>query len=191
MSANPYAAAAFLIAAFVIAGAAQTAWFGSSRSRAFAAPLDGGLTFRGRRVLGDHKTLRGFVVMVPAAACAFALLSVAAGDARGRLLWALSPAEYAALGGWAALGFMAGELPNSFVKRQLDIAPGGTASSRPTAMLQFAADRVDSGIGMLAAMSVAVPTPALTWAIVLLAGAPLHWGFSVVMYLLGTKERPA
>ena len=191
MSANPYAAAAFLIAAFAIAGVAQTAWFGSSRSRAFSTPLDGGLTFRGRRVLGDHKTLRGFVVMVPAAACAFAVLSVAAGDARVRLLWALSPAEYAALGAWAALGFMVGELPNSFVKRQLGIAPGSIASSGPTALLQFVADRVDSGIGMLAAISVAVPTPAITWAVVLLAGAPLHWGFSVVMYLLGTKERPA
>ena len=31
---------------------------------------------------------------------------------------------YAALGAWAGLGFMLGELPNSFVKRQLDVAPG-------------------------------------------------------------------
>ena len=190
MNPNPFACAAFVIAAFVLAGVAQTAWFGSPWSRALAAPLDGGLTFRGRRVLGDHKTLRGVVVIVPSTGCAFALLSILAGDAH-RFLWTLTPAEYAALGAWAALGFMAGELPNSFVKRQLGIAPGGVASSRTAGLLQFVADRVDSGIGMLAALSVAVPTPALTWPIVLLAGAPVHWGFSAVMYQLGLKERAA
>ncbi len=29
-------------------------------------PIDGGLTFRGRRLFGDHKTVRGIVVMVAA-----------------------------------------------------------------------------------------------------------------------------
>jgi CDP-2,3-bis-(O-geranylgeranyl)-sn-glycerol synthase len=191
MNANPVACASFLIAAFVLAGFAQTAWFGSRWSHAFGTPLDGGLTFRGRRVLGDNKTLRGFVVMVPAAACAFAALSLIAGDARTQILWPLSPVEYAALGAWAGLGFMAGELPNSFVKRQIGIAPGRRASSRAAAVLQFLVDRADSGIGMLAAMSVAVPTPPLTWAIVLLAGAPLHWAFAALMYQLGLKGRPA
>ena len=191
MTPNPVACSAFLIAAFVIAGIAQTAWFHSPRSCGFAAPLDGGITLRGRRVLGDHKTLRGFVVIVPAAALAFAALSTLAGEASRHFLWALSPAQYGALGAWAALGFMAGELPNSFVKRQLGIAPGGAASSRAGALVQFVIDRVDSGIGMLAAVSVAVPTPALTWPFVLLAGAPLHWGFSIVMHQLGLKARPA
>ena len=191
MSPNPLACSAFLIAAFVIAGIAQTAWFNSPRSRAFAVPLDGGLTLRGRRVLGDHKTLRGFVVIAPAAAFAFVALSTIAGDATARFLWTLSPGQYAGLGAWAALGFMAGELPNSFVKRQLGIAPGGATRSGAGAVVQFVFDRVDSGVGMLIAVSVAVPTPALTWALVLLAGAPLHWGFSVAMHQLGLKARPA
>ena len=38
------------------------------------------------------------------------------------------------MGAWCALGFMLGELPNSFVKRQLDIAPGGTAPDAVCAM---------------------------------------------------------
>ena len=191
MSANPYAAAAFLIAAFVIAGAAQTAWFGSSRSRAFAAPLDGGLTFRGRRVLGDHKTLRGFVVMVPAAACTFALLSLAAGDARGRLLWVLSPAEYAALGGWAALGFMAGELPNSFVKRQLGIEPGAVAVGTLARAVFLIVDRLDSTLGVLAVLVLAVPVPSATAAYVLLLGVAIHAALSVITFRLGGKARAA
>ena len=143
----------------------------SRGSSAFAVPLDGGLTLRGRRVFGDHKTLRGFVVIAPAAAFAFAALSGIAGEATGRFLWTLSSGQYAALGAWAALGFMAGELPNSFVKRQLGIAPGGAARSRGGTVVQFVFDRIDSGGGMLTAGSLAVPNPAGTWALVLLAGA--------------------
>jgi hypothetical protein len=86
---------------------------------------------------------------------------------------------------------MAGELPNSFIKRQLAVAPGARASSSAAWVCQFIADRIDSGVGMLLALSVAVPTPWLTWLYVLLAGPLLHWGFSILMFHLGIKSRPA
>jgi CDP-2,3-bis-(O-geranylgeranyl)-sn-glycerol synthase len=187
---DPVACAVFLLAAFVMAGGAQTVWFKSRRSRRFAWPLDAGLTIRGRRLFGDNKTVRGLVVMIPASAAAFALLgSVGEPEARG--LWPLPASGYAALGAWAALGFMAGELPNSFIKRQLAVAPGARASSSAAWVCQFIADRIDSGVGMLLALSVAVPTPWLTWLYVLLAGPLLHWGFSILMFHLGIKSRPA
>ena len=190
-SPDPVACALFLVTAFVFAGFAQTAWFRSPVSRSLAVPLDGGLTWRGRRVFGENKTVRGFVVMVPAAAMAFATLATAAGDARLSTLWPLSTSAYAALGAWAGFGFMTGELPNSFIKRQLGIRPGDAARTSCAAFAQFLVDRLDSGIGMLAAISLAVPTPWLTWAIVLLVGPPLHWGFSVFMHHLGLKARAA
>lgn len=188
---NPWACALFLIAAFVMAGVAQTVWFAIAASHRFAIPLDGGRTMRGRRVFGDNKTLRGFVVMVPAAASVFALLALALGDPGSIGLWPLTATGYARLGGCAGLGFMLGELPNSFVKRQLGIEPGGVASTRWAAAAQFAVDRVDSGIGMLFAVSVSTPTPALTWPIVLGIGPAFHWLFSVVMFQLRLKPRPA
>ena len=189
MSPDPWSLALFLLVAFTMAGAAQTAWFGSPWSRAFMAPLDGGSTLRGRRIFGPHKTIRGLVGMVPAAAAAFGLLAWLLRDRPG--IWPLSVAQYVALGGWAGLGFMAGELPNSFIKRQLGIA-AGQAPERPAAVVaQFVADRLDSGIGMLAAISVAVHVPVLTWAYVLLVGPFIHWCFSLLMFRLGIKARPA
>lgn len=185
---DPVACAVFLLAAFTLAGAAQTAWLATPASRLFAHPVDAGLCLRGRRLFGANKTVRGFVVMVPAAALAFALLGSAAPPSLG--LWELSPVSYAGLGALAGFGFMAGELPNSFVKRQLDIAPG-TASRGSAAVLQFITDRLDSGIGMLLLVSLAVPTPWTTWWVVLLVGPAIHWSFSVVMFRLGLKERPA
>lgn len=188
---DPAACALFLLASFTLAGVAQTAWFAAPASRAVAFPLDGGLRLRGRRLFGANKTTRGFVVMVPAAAAAFALLAAGTGDPVRAGLWALAPSGYALLGAWAGFGFMAGELPNSFVKRQLSIAPGDGPRSRAGTAVQFIVDRLDSGIGMLAAVSVAVQTPAMVWLYVLLFGPAIHWSFSLVLFRLGLKQRAA
>ena len=188
---DPFAAAIFLLAACTLAGAAQTAWFASPASRAYAIPLDGGLRLRGQPVFGPNKTVRGLVVMVPAASAAFVILAAVAGDATRVSLWPIELASYALLGALAGLGFMLGELPNSFLKRQLGIDPGSAPVSRLAACLHFILDRLDSGLGMLAAVSLAVDTPWLTWAYVLLIGPIIHWSFSVVMFRLGLKQRPA
>jgi hypothetical protein len=185
------ACAWFLLGAFVLAGMAQTAWFAAPLSRRFSQPIDRGATFRGSRIFGEHKTLRGFVVMVPAAAVSFAALAVAIGDPQQAGLWPLPVAGYAGLGACAGLGFMLGELPNSFLKRQLGIRPGAGPRQRVAAAVQFVADRIDSGLGMLLAVSAIVPTPAMTWLLVLLVGPSIHWAFSVLLFHLGLKTRPA
>jgi CDP-2,3-bis-(O-geranylgeranyl)-sn-glycerol synthase len=190
---DPVACAGFLLLAFIASGAAQTAWFASARSAFFAVPLDGGRCIRGRRIFGANKTIRGFVVMVPATATAFALIAagIRLNDPAMHGLWQMTIVSYGLLGAWAAIGFMAGELPNSFLKRQLDIAPGFAPTHRAMLIVQFLADRLDSGVGMLAAVSLAVPTPWLTWGAVLLIGPAIHWAFSLVMFRLGLKPRAA
>jgi CDP-2,3-bis-(O-geranylgeranyl)-sn-glycerol synthase len=190
---DPGTCALFLLATFVVSGCAQVAWLASPWSRRFAIPLDAGRTFRGRRIFGANKTWRGLVVMVPATAAAFAAVAWVAGgkDPASAGLWDLSGWQYALAGTCAGAGFMLGELPNSFVKRQLDIAPGARAAGPAGALLQFALDRADSGIGMLTALSLAIPTPWLTWAFVLLGGWAVHWSFSVVLFRLRLKPRPA
>jgi hypothetical protein len=190
---DPGACALFLMAAFVLSGIAQVTWLASPASRAFAVPIDRGRTFRGRRLFGDNKTLRGFLVMVPASACAFVLVSqIALGGAPELFgLWRLTGLQYALLGAWAGLGFMLGELPNSFVKRQLDIAPGRLTTNRIAAVWQLVVDRVDSGLGMLIAIALVVPLPWQTWGFVLLLGWSLHWGFSAALFRLRVKPRAA
>jgi hypothetical protein len=188
---SAWACALFLIVAFVFAGFLQTAWLAMPISRRLAVPLDGGANLRGRRVFGENKTVRGFVVMVPAAAAIFVLLALAIGNPAAAGLWPLTPRGYAWLGACAGFGFMAGELPNSFVKRQLGILPGASARRGWKAITQFAIDRIDSGIGMLLAVTLAAATPHATWPIVLAIGPSFHWAFSVLMFHLGLKARPA
>jgi hypothetical protein len=193
MRPDPFVCALFLIVAFVLAGLLHSAWLRSPVSRRLAIPLDGGARIRGRRIFGENKTVRGFVIMIPAAALVFMGLGMLARAwpdmAAG--LWQLTPLGFAALGAWAALGFMLGELPNSFVKRQLDIAPGDAARGRVAATIGFVVDRLDSIVGMLAAVTLAVPTSWTTWVWVLVLGPAIHWSFSVLLYRLGVKARPA
>ena len=190
---DPLVCAVFLIVAFIPAGIVQTAWFCSRFSRPWAMPLDFGKTFRGRRIFGPNKTLRGFVVMLPATAVSFFLLGAAVSHDTGLAgrLWPLGPWGFGLLGLLAGLGFMLGELPNSFLKRQLGIAPGEAARGRLAGPLFFALDRVDSIAGMLLVIGLAVPVPWQTWLYLAVVGPAIHWSFSVVLYWSGVKRRPA
>lgn len=190
---DPAACALFLIFAFVLAGLAQAAWLRSPLSFRFNTPIDRGLHFRGRPVFGPNKTVRGFVVMVPATAVSFCLLGVLSSRDPGLTarLWPLTPPAFGFLGFWAGLGFMLGELPNSFVKRQLGIPPGELPRGRVAKIVCSVADRLDSIAGMLLAVSIAVGTPWQTWVYLALLGPPIHWLFSALLYLLGVKARPA
>jgi hypothetical protein len=189
---DPLACAAFLVSAFVLAGLCQAVWLASASSWRFGAPIDAGRTFRGRRLLGDNKTWRGLVVMVPATSLSFALVAVLAQEtAVGIMLWPVPASAYAAAGLLAGLGFMAGELPNSFIKRQLNIPAGQAARGPIIRPVFFVADRIDSALGMMLALSLVLPIPATTWLWILLVGPALHGLFSLFVFRLGGKARAA
>jgi CDP-diglyceride synthetase len=88
-----------------------------------ARPIDGGATFRGRRIFGDNKTWRGAIVMTSGVVAAACLL------AQAPAYWSRLPEGIQHAGPWVfglllGLGAVVGELPNSFLKRQLDIGAG-------------------------------------------------------------------
>jgi hypothetical protein len=178
---------AFVLSAFVIAGVAQTIWFRSKHSKRLMQPLDFGCRLRGRRLFGDNKTVRGFVVFVPAVAGMFALNAWLWGASAP---WDRSISGYAVVGGIAGLGFMLGELPNSFIKRQLGISSGQPASGAWRVVFTMV-DRIDSILGMLIALSLCVSVPVQIWVAFLVIGPVIHLGFSALMFRVGVKVRAA
>jgi CDP-2,3-bis-(O-geranylgeranyl)-sn-glycerol synthase len=91
---------------------------------AWDQPLDGGRTFRGRRILGDHKTVRGVVCGMIVAAVVYQAQEIACERWEGvRALVIVEPhgAWFGALLGAGALG---GDLVKSFAKRRIGVAPG-------------------------------------------------------------------
>lgn len=131
----------------VIAGSAHMAVVRLGLWPWLARPLDGGRSWRGRRVFGDNKTWRGVLCMI--------LFSIV-GTYALAVLVALNPglAPYNVLdfashgapfyGLLYGLGYSLFELPNSFLKRQRDIRPG-QAGALPYMLL----DQADSVFGCL------------------------------------------
>lgn len=185
MELDPLRIALFLCLCMTTAGVAQVLWLRIAASQRFLQPVDGGATLRGRRLFGDNKTLRGFVVMVPVSGLAFAVFSrlFATG------LWDVSLPGWVGLGLLAGFGFMAGELPNSFLKRQADVPPGEAPENPILAMVSLVLDRTDSLLGALILLWLVVPLPALAAVLCLVIGVGVHALFSWLLYKLGVKRR--
>lgn len=96
--------------------------------RRLNAPLDFGVSVRGKRLFGSHKTWRGLVAGSIAAIVVLALQQYAVREYG----WFARPAEAVgytmlptvALGAIFAIGALAGDAIESFIKRQRGIAPG-------------------------------------------------------------------
>lgn len=152
-------------------------------------PIDGGATFRGRRVFGDNKTWRGAIVTIAtmtASAWALAALDDCCID-----LPTLAPFAELHPVAWGYLlgtGYIAGELPNSFAKRQLGIGPGRSGHGI-VGRLFWVVDQVDSLAGMLL-FTWPVWHPPLQLALLLVAIMLLaHPVAAWVMVLAGLKKR--
>jgi CDP-2,3-bis-(O-geranylgeranyl)-sn-glycerol synthase len=150
------------------------------------APLDGGRSLGGRRVLGDGKTWRGTAAgVVAGTALAVGLnavhdpVSTAVGVALPRFSLAVAVA--------LAAGAMLGDVAASFLKRRL-----GAERGAPVPGL----DQLDFVVGALALVALVAPAwfaatftlPAL--AVVLVATPLLHVLTNGAAYLLGLKDEP-
>lgn len=120
-----------------------------------AFPIDGGLTVGGEPLFGANKTLRGFVVMPALGGFFGAAQGLALGPwAQASGVGLLAPLSgsltlgYAACGAALGLGYVLGELPNSFAKRRLKIGPG-QPGQRLWGPVFFVVDRCDSVVTSL------------------------------------------
>jgi CDP-diglyceride synthetase len=153
------------------------------------SPMDFGLTFRGRRVFGDNKTWRGaFVTIGTTTLSAWVLAGVSTCCWHLPELTPFASAHPLAWGLMLGTGYIVGELPNSFAKRQLGIAPGASGQG-PEGRVFWVVDQIDSLIGILIAISpVWQPSLALLVAIVaiMLVAHPVSaW----IMMQFGLKDR--
>lgn len=139
--------AVWLTAPVLIAGLVHVAVITLDLAPWLARPIDAGRRWRGAPLLGQNKTWRGFVVMPAATAITIAAQQALA--SRSRRLAALVPLRRGAPPAWIAgaicgAAYVVAELPNSFVKRRLGLAPG--ASLPRAGAAQYVVDQLDSVI---------------------------------------------
>lgn len=151
--------------------------------------LDAKLLWRGRRVFGDNKTIRGAAVMILSTSVATLGLS-----------WAAKPGFFPDLpvragtlqtlifGAIIGIGYILGELPNSFFKRQMNIAPGSRPKGQ-AGLWWYIADQADSVIGVCLAIWFVYRLPWTTIITVLVIGTVVHIVFDQALYALGIKTR--
>ena len=94
-------------------------------------PMDARKTFCGKRIFGDNKTWKGFSGMIFFTALA------------GPVVWGILNPFNLLRGAWIGFAYALFELPNSFVKRRLNIASGKNGG-----FLQTFFDQCDSVIGI-------------------------------------------
>jgi hypothetical protein len=154
-----------------------------------AMPIDGGATFRGRRVFGDNKTWRGAVVTIATVtASAWALAGLNDCCIHLPTLVPLAELHPAAWGCLLGTGYIVGELPNSFAKRQLDIGPGASGQGFAGRVF-WVVDQLDSLAGMLLFVWPVWRAPVdlvlLLVAFMLVAHPAAAW----IMVIFGLKKR--
>lgn len=180
----------YLIAPLLLAGIVQAVVIRRNLLAWLAHPLDGRRTFRGKRLLGDSKTWRGLVGMTVVTVLAVLGQHELYALHAFRLL---SLVDYSVTPGWIELGLALGlgyslaELPNSFVKRRLGIAPG--RSSARGRLVQYLADQGDSALGGTLALAIFLRGDLRALALVFALGLLLHALFDRGLYATGVKRR--
>ncbi|PKL79947.1 MAG: CDP-archaeol synthase [Candidatus Melainabacteria bacterium HGW-Melainabacteria-1] len=186
----------YLILPLVLAGFSNMVWMKLPLLNSLRVPMDKGRNWRdGRRIFGDNKTWKGFVGMMIVTALwlqIFALIDIWSPNARALSLipydqWPQLAWFYGAVWG---LFYVLAELPNSFIKRRLDIRPGGEAPGWQGQLFKIV-DQADSVIGCLIGMLFFyVPSPLDALAILVLATG-FHYLTNVLLFLVGLKKQAA
>lgn len=158
------------------------------------APMDGGKLWKdGKRIFGDNKTWIGFSSMVGITAAS----QMVWGGVCEKKGWNALHDLYRVRGNSAGLnlkyGLLSGfayavcELPNSFIKRRVDIRPGKTEQGS-LGKLFFVVDQIDSLLGVFLVLKAMSGIGWRRYAQYILVGAGTHVGVNLCLYKLHIRK---
>jgi CDP-2,3-bis-(O-geranylgeranyl)-sn-glycerol synthase len=122
----------------------------------------------GERILGDHKTVRGFVS------------GLIVGIIVGTLSSLIFSKNLLTIAASASLGALLGDMAGAFLKRRLKIRPGGALP---------VVDQLDFVVGAVLCVSLFSQISSNVVLILLLVTPPIHFLTNVGAHLLGLKEQ--
>ncbi len=121
----------------------------------------------GQRILGDHKTFRGFIS------------GIVAGTLVGLICSYIFSMNLMIIALPASLGALLGDMAGAFLKRRLHMAPGDALP---------VVDQLDFVVGSMLLVSLFSPISLVVAVILLVVTPPIHLLTNVGAYLLGLKE---
>lgn len=140
------------------------------------------------RWFGPNKTWRGILVMLLATIPGVWLAQVIEPWFGGRLVTSLSGQNPVWLGLLLGLGYVLPELPNSYVKRRLNIRPGERPATR--APVFGFIDQADSALGcaLVYGLVLTPPVAVMVWLVIL--GPLIHLLANMALFGLGLRKHP-
>lgn len=147
-------------------------------------PLDGKKTFRGKRVFGSHKTVRGLVCgILVGMATVYLQVFLFAHVSQIRTF---VPLDYTSLCPWflgllASVGALGGDAVKSFLKRQMDIAPGKS---------WFPFDQIDYVLGGILLTALYIQLSIWQYLLLFIIWSLTHPLATSVGYVMKLKDNP-
>ena len=158
-------------------------------------PMDGGKVLRdGKRLFGDNKTWKGFFGMIILGGFSQVIWSAVCGAVpaleRNNML---SGTHYTGIAAELCAGLLFGlayaafELPNSFIKRRLDIRAGKTEKGLKGAVF-YVVDQIDSLLGVVLCLSLLCPISIAQYWLFILVGLFTHSAVNLILYALKIRR---
>lgn len=179
----------------ILAGILTMIWCRLPIFSSLKRPMDAGKNWRdGKRIFGDNKTWQGFAGYLILNAMA-AVLWGALARRNGFLaehnyfyrLYSNTIGYNLRIGVLLGLGYALFELPNSFVKRRLDISAGKTAEGMKRFFFVFM-DQADSVIGCTLVVLLHSDIGIRMFLAFILVGAGTHIILNILLYAAGLRK---
>ena len=178
----------------IVAGVINSLWCKSNYLLNLKRPIDAGKNFGdGKRIFGDHKTwkgLLGYIVLNAIFMVLFGILFDLLNWNQCSYIWqnhANTPLFNLWVGALIGLAYAVFELPNSFLKRRLDIKPGKSAYGFAKYFFTFL-DQADSVFGVCLVVCIFYPMSIGFYLLYVLVGSVTHIIFNVLLYLAGLRK---
>lgn len=182
------------LAPVILAGILNMAWCKSGILAFAKKPIDMGKCFSdGKRIFGDNKTWKGmvgYILFNTLFSLLWGFLCSAAGFESYDFFYAdnaNTPVFNILVGILLGLAYSLFELPNSFLKRRLDITPGKTITGAKKAFFVFL-DQADSIFGCALVVWMFYDLGIGVYLLYVIVGAATHIILNMLLYFAGLRK---
>ncbi len=178
----------------ILAGILNMVWCKSKILKGLAIPLDGNKKFiDGKRIFGDNKTwkgLIGYIVFNIFTACLWGLICSVSKIEQYNFLYVNHDNTFTyniMLGILLGLAYALCELPNSFIKRRLNILPGKTTEGKKKIFF-IILDQADSVIGCVLVVNCFYKITLLMNLCYITLGTLTHILINIMLYFMKLRK---
>jgi len=169
----------------IFAGISNMIFVKSKWLSSWYIPLDNKMVLRdGHRLFGDNKTWKGFIGMIVLTAVWTGILRIYPEKSMlPKPIW-----WFYYFGTMLGLAYVLFELPNSFIKRRLNIPPGKNVSGTKGVFFKII-DQLDSLIGCAIVLGFFTPVSFMQFCLIILVTSSVHYLINIIMYFVKLKSQ--